>query len=1147
MAAPDDITAPRTHRVGQPHDDVARTLLYWMDVEALTPPEAEEDRDTDACGTFEARHVPDRDFPWRDRAFGHPDKRYRHFVRFGIFGRERYQADIVRALSTAPEVDHDTRPAPKARRFGFAGVFAVGHDGGAIPDSLVMPAFGLAFESLRCGAAADLDDDLEAFRRRMRATYNEVVDLYAGAERRVDKAFVDALGEEASGALTWLRDLPRGLPLAVVRSAVASVFVEVESKTKRDAAGNPLEERRERHRKAELPPVDSFYFEDIRLVLRAVRNGNGGLAPRFLAGTAERIDCTDRAFVAQACTATTHPRARWPSAHGMALMQQVAVDLATGSLAEGGLLSVNGPPGTGKTTLLMDLVAAVVQQRAEALCAFRNPADAFERDAWRCPFGGVHALHPSLRDHLIVVASSNNAAVENVTKELPSAKKIDGRYLDGLRLFVPTAAALLARPPEEDEVEEEPDTGHEDDAEEDSTAPAPDVQAWGLISAALGRKSNRGRFAAILDRREPKGPRKGQPSACNIFRLLAEARPTMDWEAERAAFLGTMAEVGMLRAEVSAAEDDGRTTAAAARAMALEHEAGRLAVELQEASRALATVETDLAEASAAFARADKGVDLVREARPSGLLLLIRPGVAARWKQDLSAAAALRAEADRRLGAAQAMHRGARRTRDDLSGAAGRVASALSDARAEAARAADAAAALVERHPGLVTVEDVAGEADPGLREQMLPGNSAALKDARARLFVAAMRVHLAFVCTAGPDLFDRNLRAALAMLRGRGEVQPVVQRAAEHLWATLALVTPVVSTTFAALPRGFAHMGAGSIPWLLVDEAGQAVPYHALGAIWRARRAVVVGDPFQVEPVVTMDGNADARLARRRGAPDGHRATLASAQTLADAANPFGSWVRPQGENGPAAWVGCPLRVHRRCVEPMFGIANRLAYADGMVLAEGKAAEEEALTATRPLLGESRWFDVRAKRGGPRHFIPEQAEVVRWLVRAYTERGLVGEDGLPALFVVSPFRSMADGVRKALCGDLKARGHEARAVGAWGAASVGTVHTFQGKERETVVLALGGTSDGAIEWACGTPNILNVAVTRAQRRLYVVGDRGRWMAASGLLAEFGPLPVEDGTAATLMSAARSSARSRGDVGGLEHLAGAVSCSGRKA
>jgi len=1070
-----------------------------MDVEALTPPGAEDDRDTDARGTFEARHVPDREFPWRDGTFGDPDKRYRHFVRFGVFGRERYQADIIRALSTAPEVDHDTRPAATAKRFGFAGVFAVDHDGMAIPDSLLMPAFGVAFESLRSGTAPDLDGELEAFRRRMRATFNEVVEAYAGAERRADEDFVDAMREVASDTLTWLRDLPRGLPLAVVRSAVASVFVEVESKKGKDAAGRPVKVRRERYRKAELPPVDSFYFEDIRLVMRAVRNGNSGLVPRFLAGTTERIDCTDRAFVARACTASSHPRARWPSAHDLSLMQQVAIDLAMDTLAKGGLFSVNGPPGTGKTTLLMDLVAAVVLRRAEALCVFRHPAEAFERNRWNTPSGGVHALHPSLRDHLIVVASSNNAAVENVTKELPSAMKVDRRYLNGLDFLIPTADALLARPLDEDEPE--------DDADDEGEDPEPDGCAWGLISAALGKKSNRGRFATILDRHDRTGPRKGQPSACNVFRLLEEARPTMDWDAERAAFKRAVAEVEALRDEVCAAEGDNGRAAAEARVAALEGEAGRLAGEFQEADRALKAAAADLAEASAAFDRADKSVDLVRETKPSALLRVFRWHTSARWKQDLSAMAALRADADRRLRAAQATHREARRIREVVSTSVDRMASDLAIAKREAVRLVEAAALLATLHPGLITVADVADAADPEVREQMLPGNSEAFKDARARLFAAAMRVHLAFVCAAGPDLFDRNLRAALAMLRGRAEIQPVVQKAAEHLWATLALVTPVVSTTFASLSRGFAHMGAGSIPWLLVDEAGQAVPHQALGAIWRARRAVVVGDPFQVEPVMTMDRNADAKLAARRGAPDRHRATLASAQTLADAANPFGAWARLRV--GRPVWVGCPLKVHRRCVEPMFGISNRLAYAGGMVLARGKMAEEDELTKLRPLLGESRWFDVAGKQGGPKHFIREQAEVVLRLVQAYAERGFAGEDGLPALFVVSPFRSMADGLRKALCADLETRGHASKAVGAWGTASVGTVHTFQGKEKETVILALGGATDGAIEWACSTPNILNVAVTRAQRRLYVVGDRTRWMAASSLLGEFAGLPVE--------------------------------------
>jgi hypothetical protein len=76
-----------------------------------------------------------------------------------------------------------------------------------------------------------------------------------------------------------------------------------------------------------------------------------------------------------------------------------------------------------------------------------------------------------------VVASTNNAAVENVTKELPNAKKVDRRYLDGLGLFVPTAGALLAQSPDEDEPDEEDEDG------DDEEAPDPDARAWGLSTA----------------------------------------------------------------------------------------------------------------------------------------------------------------------------------------------------------------------------------------------------------------------------------------------------------------------------------------------------------------------------------------------------------------------------------------------------------------------------------------------------------------------------------------------------------------------------------------------------------------------------------------------------------------------------------------
>ena len=79
------------------------------------------------------------------------------------------------------------------------------------------------------------------------------------------------------------------------------------------------------------------------------------------------------------------------------------------------------------------------------------------------------------------------------------------------------------------------------------------------------------------------------------------------------------------------------------------------------------------------------------------------------------------------------------------------------------------------------------------------------------------------------------------------------------------------------------------SLGWLLVDEAGQALPQAVVGALLRTRRAIIVGDPIQIEPVVVLPDTLIHAICRRFGVdPNRYAAPQCSVQTLADAASTY-------------------------------------------------------------------------------------------------------------------------------------------------------------------------------------------------------------------------------------------------------------------
>ncbi|WP_311669704.1 DEAD/DEAH box helicase [Streptomyces chisholmiae] len=925
--------------------------------------------------------------------------------------------------------------------------------------------------------------------------------------------------------------------------------------------------------------LNSFYADDLERVAGVVEAGQAGTALVDYLRAGADLDGMDRLdvrrlpeVVRENVQPASTPPGRWPADADkpLVLSQQFAVNRVLAGLGPDdgrGIYAVNGPPGTGKTTMLRDLIAAVVVQRAERLAVLQRPEDAFVRKprTWRTEETAgktyprtIHPLIPELTGFEIVIASSNNGAVENVTLEVPGARAI-GAAWQGRADYLAGPASLAL--------------------EED---------AWGAIAARLGRRSNRSDFVQrFWWGEEAKG--RGRPTPVTheerprlgLQKMLqlqaqhladgAQRPPNASQEADHAAPLGreTWAQavrrftqardrVGELAAErqevadlltrlagpdalldellseESGAQDtlrlleqEQRRAEGALAAARAEHarrrdamSAERTRLDLAEAAVRAGEEDVRVAEASLHAHQAD---------RPRLWVRVFQRERTRRWevesrplRAEVTAADLRLAELEAARAAQQATLRTAQGRLDQALGAIRRAADRLAvcaQARErQVATAAEAGQQVARRRSERAADErrlDAArerwGDRVPGAewraplddrvametRERSAPWMDAAFAEARSELFLAALDLHRALLATA-PERMRTNLRAVMEVVKDQAPPDLDAETVLAA-WQLLFMVVPVVSTTFASVARMFAQLGGESLGWLFVDEAGQAAPQAVVGALWRARRAVVVGDPLQLEPVTTLPWTGQRRLAGHFSVDRQWAPAAGSVQTLADRLNPYGTWLTDQ--EGEDIWLGSPLRVHRRCDRLMFEISNKIAY-DGMMV-YGVVREQDDF----PLELDSVWWDVPALPGEEK-WNPAEGRALETTIdrirgrvdEAIRQERLLGGEALPdvaaaggaadegrrrldeSVFVVSPFRDVVHGLGRVVSGRL-------------GTQRYGTVHTTQGKEADIVILVL-GTGAGQVrsrDWAAQKPNLLNVAVTRARRRLIVIGDLDAW------------------------------------------------------
>lgn len=315
-----------------------------------------------------------------------------------------------------------------------------------------------------------------------------------------------------------------------------------------------------------------------------------------------------------------------------------------------------------------------------------------------------------------------------------------------------------------------------------------------------------------------------------------------------------------------------------------------------------------------------------------------------------------------------------------------------------------------------------------------------------------------------------------------------------EPMWSRRMMLTPCAVSTFATLPRKMTcrDNASGSyrteylfnhIDLLIVDEAGQVLPEIAGPSFALAKRALVIGDIQQIEPISTLTAAVDFGNLTEAGLlpPGGGQKALqaldkvgltsrsGSTMRLAQSACRFHAY--------PELERGLYLFEHRRCFDEIISFCNELCYKGALQPMRGPARNS-----TLQPMGYLHIDGMTISAGGSRFNPLEAQTIAAWLAAnaeklkaRYSKRleDIVG--------IVTPFGRQVREIRNACA----ARGID---VGRQGM-TVGTVHALQGAERDVVIFSPVYSKHADGGFIDLSPSMLNVAVSRAKDAFLVFGD----------------------------------------------------------
>lgn len=322
-----------------------------------------------------------------------------------------------------------------------------------------------------------------------------------------------------------------------------------------------------------------------------------------------------------------------------------------------------------------------------------------------------------------------------------------------------------------------------------------------------------------------------------------------------------------------------------------------------------------------------------------------------------------------------------------------------------------------------------------------------------------------------------------------------------EPRWHRRMMLTPCAVFTFFMLPKELkvsSHDGDSYrdeylynfADILIIDEAGQVLPEVAGASFSLAKKALIIGDTQQIEPIWAISRHVDignlvsAGIIPAKDNEELHRRLTNLGKTAAR-----GSVMRiaqnlSRYHYNSKMERGLFLDEHRRCYDSIIAFSNELCYQEELTPKRGEippGEKDEKL----PAMGYLHIDGICEKKNGGRQNLLEAETIASW-IEAHQDNlktTYSGKELGEILAVVTPFAAQ----KRVIIEEYMKRGLSAGE--GKGMITVGTVHALQGAEFPVVIFSPVYSKHEDGPFIDRSPSMLNVAVSRAKDSFLLFGD----------------------------------------------------------